>query len=198
MYLGALTLRGIASFWFFCFVLWAGSVNALGSDVCVCIVEESLHLVARKTNLDSTGAVKCCLPSHVIAISGEWEEKISRRSVWFIIFQILTKEKVNWNVISQQQRRDKFFMLLSSSSLPFFQFWSKFRVVWIHLKGANDPLPAKNSDFPFDAEISSTVGSCWYCDDASQAWWSLFLTHDRQCLYLNTGSGNFSFSWALC
>lgn len=72
MYLGALTLRGIASFWFLSFVLWAGSVNALGSDVCVCvcIVEETLHLVARKTNLDSTGAVKCCLPSRVMGISG--------------------------------------------------------------------------------------------------------------------------------
>lgn len=64
-------------------------------SVYACIVEETLRLAARKTNLDSTGAVKCCLPSHVMGISGEWEEKVSRSSVWFIVFQILMEEKVN-------------------------------------------------------------------------------------------------------
>lgn len=55
----------------------------------------------------------------------------------------------------------------------------------------------KTSNFPFFPEISSTVGASGSCDDASQAWWSLFLTQDRKCLFLNTG-GNIFFSWALC
>lgn len=64
--------------------------------MCVCIVEETLHLVARKPNLDSAGAVKCCLPSRIMGISGEWGGgEVSGSPVWFIIFQILSEEKVN-------------------------------------------------------------------------------------------------------
>lgn len=58
--------------------------------VCVCahacIVEETLRLVARKTNLDSTGAVKCCLPSPIRGISGEWGKEVSESPAWFILF----------------------------------------------------------------------------------------------------------------
>lgn len=43
--------------------------------MCVCIVEETLRVVARKTDMNSTGTVKCCLLSDIMGISGEWGEE---------------------------------------------------------------------------------------------------------------------------
>lgn len=54
--------------------------------MCVCIVEETLHLVARKPNLDSAGAVKCCLPSRIMGISGEWRGGKSQEALCGLLF----------------------------------------------------------------------------------------------------------------
>lgn len=130
--------------------------------MCVCIVEETLHLVARKTNLDSTGAVKCCLPSCVKWISGECRRKSLRKPCVVYYFSNFDRRKGDLKCSLWITKKDEVFKCFchppplpspsSSSGADLELVWYVYMVQMTHCQ-------QKTSHFPFFPDISSTVGS---------------------------------------